>query len=68
MQRRWKWATLFLAAVVLILGVWFFPRGLPKERKLNVENFPKVTVGMTLAEVEELLGGPEGNYGLNPNG
>jgi hypothetical protein len=33
--------------------------------RLRVENFPLVQIGMTQAEVEELLGGSPGNYGEN---
>jgi hypothetical protein len=33
--------------------------------RLRVENLGKVRVGMTQAEVEDLLGGPPGNYGMS---
>jgi len=32
-------------------------------RSLRVDNFPLIRVGMPQAEVEDLLGGPPGNYG-----
>lgn len=33
-----------------------------------VENYPLIQLGMTQAEVELLLGGPPGNYGVYANG
>ena len=37
-------------------------------RSLKVDNFPLVRVGMPQAEVEDLLGGPPGNYGRYAGG
>jgi hypothetical protein len=34
-----------------------------RPRGLRAENYPLVREGLTRAEVEELLGGPPGNYG-----
>ena len=36
--------------------------------RLATENFEKIEKGMTLAEVEALLGGPPGNFGRNDGG
>jgi hypothetical protein len=35
----------------------------PADKQLNVGGFFQIKVGMSLSEVERLLGGPPGNYG-----
>ncbi len=63
MFKRMLWYSLWGAALVLILTVAVLPFVPVKERKLNVESFRLIKPGMTLKEVEELVGGPPGNYG-----
>jgi hypothetical protein len=40
----------------------------PFQARLNVEGFKHIRNGLTWAEVEELLGGPPGNYGRYAGG
>lgn len=42
--------------------------GPPAPPRLHVENYSRIRVGLTRSEVEELLGGPAGNYGQYANG
>ena len=61
MKRRLVWiSVLFLSSVLLVaLCIWlWFPR-------LRYENYSRIQKGMTQAQVENLLGGPPGNYGFN---
>lgn len=51
-----------LTVAVVAVGVWSLG-GSPTGPRLRVENYPEVRVGLSQAEVEELLGGPPGNYG-----
>lgn len=60
-RRRIVWGVALLAVAALLL-FWQFG-GRESDRRLAVENFPRVRAGMSQAEVEELLGGPPGNYG-----
>jgi hypothetical protein len=64
-RRRWIALGLVNLAVVLAVGWRMMPRTGPR---LQVENYQFVQRGMTLPEVEALLGGPPGNYGQYPNG
>lgn len=68
MSRRIRWISVGGVLLVLLLAVVLLPNFAGKQRRLHVENFPRVAVGMTLKEVEDLLGGPAGNYGLDPLG
>jgi hypothetical protein len=56
-----------LLAMVIAVVLWQFS-GMAPRRRLAVENFAHVRMGMTLAEVEALLGGPPGNYGRFTDG
>jgi hypothetical protein len=49
-----------LTGTVLLLVRLFAP---PADRPLNIGCFYRIKVGMSLSEVEGLLGGPPGNYG-----
>jgi hypothetical protein len=49
--------------VVLLLAALFRP-----SRRLRVEGFAQVREGMTAPEVEALLGGPPGDYGVKWGG
>lgn len=51
-----------MSAAVLAAGALYWG-GTPAPTPLGAENFAHVEVGMSQAEVEELLGGPPGNYG-----
>ena len=58
-------------ALVLLAAAYFvltWRPGAAAPRNLKVENFSRVEYGMTQAEVEELLGGPPGNYGAHAGG
>jgi hypothetical protein len=53
--------TILLISISLTgIRYWWNPG---KGPRLRVENYPQVKVGMSLAEVEDLLGGPAGHYG-----
>ncbi len=54
---------LFVCFVLLMATGIYWYRNFGK--KLNEENFHKIKVGMTQKQVEELFGGPPGNYGRN---
>src|SRR5262245_61941779 len=58
---------LALAVIIAILWLWSDALAAPRTR-LASENFPMIKNGMTLAEVENLLGGPAGNFGRHANG
>jgi hypothetical protein len=70
MGRRRRWFTrLGLAVLAVVVGLflwWQF--GGSKQRRLNAERFAEVRVGMTQAEVEQILGGPPGDYGRHQGG
>jgi hypothetical protein len=54
----------YIATVCVCLGAaWFY---LPLQ--LRPEAFARIKNGMTQAEVERLVGGPPGNYGMWKNG
>jgi hypothetical protein len=57
-RRRFLFLSLAAAVVALAIGVWLlWPR-----TAITRENAEKIRLGMTLAEVEAILGGPPGNY------
>jgi hypothetical protein len=53
--RRWLLALSFCLAAALAVLVYFC---WPSRTAINGENYDRVEIGMTLAEVEEILGGP----------
>ncbi len=63
MARRWKlWVIgISVAATAVLLGWWATGKVLAPP--LRPENFNQLRTGMPQSEVEELLGGPPGNYG-----
>jgi hypothetical protein len=66
-MRRWKLlvALVGLAVVVAtVLAVVVAPRS--QKRGLTEIDFNRVVEGMTLSEVEAILGGPPGEYTENP--
>src|SRR5437016_2926295 len=56
---------LLAALAVLCLAVWLL---WPGPAAINLENFERIEVGMTLHDVEAILGGPAGNYGYHGSG
>jgi hypothetical protein len=64
-RRRWliqNLPILFLSTAV----IWFLTRPDPK---IDHDNYKQIQHGMTLAEVESIIGAAPGNYGgANPNG
>lgn len=65
-KRRKRWIWIGVAVFTVVLGFWLWSK--PFGPRLLVENYPKVQMGMSQAEVEELLGGPPGNYGRYAGG
>ncbi len=61
-RRRWLWVLVFAAACGAALLI-FVSMTLLRAR-FHPENIARLQVGMTQAEVEELLGGPPGDYGV----
>src|SRR2546423_1899639 len=57
---------LALAGMALVLLAWLAVCS--HGRKLQIAGFAKISRGMTQAQVEELLGGPPGDYGDNQGG
>jgi hypothetical protein len=60
--RRWvPWVGLAAVLALLVVVAVSVQALLPR---LRHENFARIQVGMSLQEVEDLLGGPPGEYGL----
>jgi hypothetical protein len=58
------WISVSILAVVavgLFVGGWLM---LPKPR-INEESFGRIKIGMTQAQVEEIIGAPPGDYGVS---
>jgi hypothetical protein len=51
---------LAVSVPLMLLAIWLVAHA----RRLHAQAFQDVQVGMTQAEVEALVGGPPGNYGL----
>src|SRR5262249_44358304 len=60
-RRRGIW---FLGLLIVVIASQLWSVGVFR-RRLAVENYPLIRVGMSQDEVEGLLGGPQGDYG-NP--
>lgn len=62
--------TCLVVFVAIVAALLIFDLSSPKipVRQLATENFALVRIGMTRAEVEQLLGGPPGNYGRHAGG
>lgn len=56
---RWCFLMVMVLALVLVVGAWCL-----SYKRLKVENYDLIQPGMSQREVEELLGGPPGKYGL----
>jgi hypothetical protein len=57
--RKWICAAVLVAAVIVALAACDAWGG----SRLRSENYAQIQIGMTQAEVEELLGAPPGDYG-----
>jgi hypothetical protein len=64
-QRAIVFVCLLAVASLFLLSIRFLKA---PQRSLNVDGFPLIRAGMLQSEVEELLGGPPGNYGRYAGG
>jgi hypothetical protein len=62
-----KWGVAILALALLLVGT-LLPLVVPRHCPVNRAAFERVKEGMTQAEVEEILGGPPGDYRTRPHG
>jgi hypothetical protein len=63
---RARWFALgLLTAALLVFGA-LLPLALPRACRVNRAAFERIEEGMTEAEVEEILGGPPGDYRTGP--
>jgi len=53
-------------AVFLVLVGTLFPVLLPRPSPVTFTNYERISTGMTRAEVEQILGGPPGDYRTRP--
>jgi hypothetical protein len=60
-RRRLLLFGLAAGLIVLAVGNWLLR---PRPTAITEENYGAIRVGMTLEEVEAILGGPAGNYGF----
>jgi hypothetical protein len=59
-SRRWiLWVGLAATLALVVVAVAW-----RASHRLRLENVARIQVGMTLQEVEDLLGGPPGDYGM----
>ncbi len=58
---RWRARTLLIALALLAIGVGIY-LCLPKSPRFTEDQYERIQLGMTLAEVEAVLGCPPGNY------
>jgi hypothetical protein len=65
-RRRMKIVGLVVA--LTIVAYILLPITSKPPARLHVENFSRIANGMSQTEVEELLGGPPGNYGRHARG
>lgn len=68
MSRRRVFCLLGMLIVAAVFLSWYFSHPSAPRRQLAHENFKSIHKGMSQAEVEELLGGPPGNYGRYVSG
>jgi hypothetical protein len=57
---RKKLAVVVLVALALVAVLWFLVR--PRPHRINQEDCDRITEGMTLREVEEIMGITAGDY------
>lgn len=60
-RRKWLIPLVALVAIPVFAAIWLVATW----KVLKVENFAKIRYGMSQQQVEELLGGPPGEYGRN---
>jgi hypothetical protein len=65
MSRKKKWLWFGTAAIFLLAMYSVLRPGVPKHN-INLASIEKIKAGMTLAEVEEILGVPPGDYTTTP--
>ena len=66
---RPKWILLAVLLVLLLGAAGIeLPVLFPRPSKATAANFSRITVGMTRVEVEDILGGPPGDYRNGPTG
>jgi hypothetical protein len=64
MKKRLAYLLWIMALVVGVVGLFVWARNIPtKEISINRSTYERITKGMTLKEVEELIGLPPGYYG-----
>jgi SmpA / OmlA family len=61
-----RWFLLVPLAIVLVLVGVLLPVLFPRPSKVTRENCERIQVGMTRVQVEEILGGPAGDYRSGP--
>ncbi len=59
------WVGIAGAPIASVVWYWYGP---PSGSELNVDNTALIQRGMTMEQVEQLLGGPPGDYGYNQGG
>jgi hypothetical protein len=64
LRRRWLWLLVFVSAA---LSVAVFLAYVSTDTKITRENIERIKEGMTLEEVEAILGGPPRIEGTNPS-
>src|SRR5580765_8262874 len=62
-----KWVLLGLLACVLVAALALVPSSSRPRHRINPETFARITTGMTLAEVQEMMGVPPGDYTTRPS-
>ena len=65
-NRTWLIVVSAVTLVAVIVAIWLLAAIRP--RKLHVATFQQIKLGMTQEQVESLLGGPPGDYGVNAGG
>jgi hypothetical protein len=58
--RKKRAVVVVILLLVLVTGLWFLTK--PRPHQINQVGFDQITEGMTQQEVEEVLGGPPGDY------
>jgi hypothetical protein len=65
-KRKRMLVVVALVAAVTLAGFVGWLAFAPSRHPINLAGFEQIREGMPQAEVEDLLGGPPGNYGSNP--
>jgi hypothetical protein len=68
MKRRWFWLSAAFVLLVLVAGLLFVPFDAPRiSQAITEANCDRIKKGMTLRQVEAILGGPPGDYTAWPH-